>query len=229
MHYFIDGYNLIFRMMRPVDKLQVNREFVIKDLNKKIKTIDLDVTLVFDSQYQHGEESRSHFNHLEIVFTAQGETADDFILSELKRAKEPSQHIVVTSDKRLALRARHYAKTEDVKEFVAWLDKRYQNKLREQKPNTEKQEVKAKTKPASSSPRKPAADVKTEECFEYYLMHFEQSLASILQQKKENKEKTAKKPSTKKRLARKKEDEKNSISDMERWLKIFEEKKGLGA
>ena len=57
---------------------------------------------------------------LKIIYTAVNETADDYILQELKEASKPSQHIVVTSDKKLAwLCRRGLANTEDVNEFFA--------------------------------------------------------------------------------------------------------------
>ena len=36
MHYFIDGYNLLFRILRAGDNLQKQREEIIQDLEIKI-------------------------------------------------------------------------------------------------------------------------------------------------------------------------------------------------
>ena len=43
MHYFIDGYNLLFRLCMDSEDLQSQREAIIHDLNKKISLIKMDV------------------------------------------------------------------------------------------------------------------------------------------------------------------------------------------
>ena len=69
MHYFIDGYNLLFRTTYASEDLAFQRQQIILDLNKKIQVLNLDVTIVFDSQYHPGESERFHYNQLEIEFT----------------------------------------------------------------------------------------------------------------------------------------------------------------
>ena len=54
MHYFIDGYNLLFRLLHGSEDLQSEREAIIYELNKKISLIKLDVAIVFDAAYQIG-------------------------------------------------------------------------------------------------------------------------------------------------------------------------------
>ena len=131
MHYYIDGYNLLFRVLRAGDDLQKQRQEITADIGKKVTLLELEATLVFDSHYQKDGYVRSHLNSLEIVFTAMGETADELILQELKESAHPSQHTVVTSDKKLANLCRlRQAKTESIDEFLGWLNKRYKNKQR---------------------------------------------------------------------------------------------------
>lgn len=72
MHYFIDGYNLLFRLQHTDEDLQKQREAIIHDLNKKISLIKIDVSIVFDSAFQIGERTRSHYHEIEILFTAEG-------------------------------------------------------------------------------------------------------------------------------------------------------------
>ena len=64
MHYFIDGYNLLFRIVHAGDDLKTQRDELIQDLIHKVNLLQLDVTLVFDSQYQNDEGSRTHHDYL---------------------------------------------------------------------------------------------------------------------------------------------------------------------
>src|SRR4051794_8621543 len=77
MHYLIDGYNILFRLLHGSDDLQSQRQAFIYDLNKKISLINLDVSIVFDSTFQIGGRSRTHYDALEILYSAEGETADE--------------------------------------------------------------------------------------------------------------------------------------------------------
>jgi hypothetical protein len=108
----------------------------------------------------------------------------------------------VTSDKRLAWAARRrLAKTESVEEFLAWLNKRFYNKIRRLKDAEGLKSVKAVSLPKKAIKRdiEPAETI--EERFEYYLKIFEGEL----------------------RDSPVKEKETSHLSDMERWLKAFED------
>jgi uncharacterized protein len=234
MHYYIDGYNMLFRL-HAGDHLQSQREMIIQDLNQKIELVKIDVTLVFDSAFQIGDRSRSHFKHLEILFTAEGETADEFIIDELKRCLKPRQEIVVTSDKRLAWRARRrLAQTETVEGFLAWLNRCYKNKLRlpNAKPPLPSQPSKPllrKTESPSSPPSfVPSKDSSVEECLAYYEQVFEQEFQELRQQEIETKARTAPPPKKKKKQQDPFEPsptpEEKAANEQERWRKIFEKR-----
>jgi len=211
MHYYIDGYNLMYRVLTADDDLQTQRQEIIQELNEKIQVLELNATVVFDSQYQYGYGARSHLNYLEICFTDQGETADDYIVNELNSSTTPQQETVVTSDNKLAWRVRQRnAKTVSIEEFMSWLNTRYKKKKRAQK------EKRTKPPPVAEAPPKPrrvsipteppTPESTPEESFNYYLYEFE----------KEFKERVSKeKP---------KEQEEKPISETNRWLGIFEEK-----
>jgi predicted RNA-binding protein with PIN domain len=214
MHYFIDGYNLMFRVMKAGKGLSSQREILISELNLKARLLNLDFTLVFDAHHRLGSVSRGHYDQLEILFTGEGETADEYILRELTRDMNPSQQTVVTSDKKLAwLSRRRQAHTETVEKFLEWLDKRYKNKWRRyrqaQKEAIEVPKLAPKTtSPSGTSSLAPKHTAKPEECFEYYLETFEKGL-------KENFEINLISSSLKKiPLA-------VQISDQERWLAAF--------
>jgi uncharacterized protein len=194
MHYVIDGYNLMFRIIRAGDELSIQRKQLIENLNTKARVLGLNITLVFDAQYRLGEASRGHYDFLEILFTGEGETADEYILKDLKNASKPSHETVVTSDKKLAwLSRRNLAKTETIEHFLEWLNKRYKNKLRQTK------QVQTKTSEANTIPKRspptinveaiPNAEQKPEECFDFYLGIFENAFDQIQLEKAEKKAK----------------------------------------
>ncbi len=193
MHYYVDGYNLLFRHFSQAFNeapLQSQREQIIQDLSTKVQLLNLDITLVFDAMYQYGSATRSHYKQLEIVFTAQGETADEYILAELMSAPNPRNETVVTSDKRLAWHARRRAaKSESVEEFRARINQTYKNRQRHSSPGLPA--AKAKTPSTVSArppspiplvPREPKATDSAAACFDYYLATFQKSLEMSLAQ-----------------------------------------------
>jgi predicted RNA-binding protein with PIN domain len=129
MHYIVDGYNLLFYLFGSSSSdFQAQRQSLIQSMNTKIEYLGLNVTLVFDSHLSPGEGSRSHYHHLEVLFTPEGVTADDFIISNLKLSRDASKKVLITNDKELAQRARHLlASTQNIDYFLNWLDKRYSN------------------------------------------------------------------------------------------------------
>lgn len=228
MHYYIDGYNLMFRMLYAGDDLQAKREQIIRELSEKVQLLGLDATLVFDSYYQPEESTRGHFQALEVCFTNYGETADEFILQALKVSEYPQQQIVVTSDKKLAMQARRrLAQTLSVEEFMSWLGKRYKNKLNQKKElKAAKKAEKAlspKIAPKKAEPPStlsPLPKTSPEECFDFYLTQFEASLKECEAHALAPKPKKRTPKIKKKKIP--KHEKSDSISDMERWLKIFE-------
>jgi uncharacterized protein len=234
MHYFIDGYNLLFRLSHDDKKLQNQREAIILDLNKKISVVKIEVSIVFDSAFQIGGRSRSHYDALEILFTAQGETADEYILEEIKNHPHPDQETVVTSDKKLAMRARHcFARTESVEEFMQWLNRSYKNKIRQKKKEKrplKQMEAPIRLRPASF-PSIPE-DAPLEAFADYYHEVFEAEWKEIVK-KEDMRKANLQHPTAERRPARRakrqidpfetaKTVEEKAATEMERWLKLFE-------
>ncbi len=227
MHYYIDGYNMLFRLLHAGDDLRTQRQELVRDLQLKVNLIKLEATLVFDSHYQPDEGSRSHLDMLEIVFTPLGETADEYIVQELKEIHSPANVTVVTSDKKLAwLCRRRLAKTESVEDFVTWLNKRYRNKLRPQKdkPTAPATVLKVTTPPPSpKSEEPPKKQATAEECFGYYLETFAKQAAAVEDQRVERVAQRAgrrnKKPKPKPRTV---DPAEAYLSDQERWQRVFE-------
>ncbi len=129
MHYYIDGYNLLFRVLDVDGEFQAQREAVLRDLATSAQLIDLSATIVFDAHYQPGDVSRGHFKNLEVVYTSEKESADDYIHRSVMRIKNPRFVTVVTSDKKLAWLCRnHGSNIATIAAFLSWLDKRCHNK-----------------------------------------------------------------------------------------------------
>lgn len=212
MHYFIDGYNLLFRIVRSQEgeSLQAQRQKIVDDLGKKIMALNIDATIIFDAYYQPGLLERSFFQNMEVIFTNERETADDCILAELKKRSNLKIETVVTSDKRLAWRCRlKGAKTQSVEEFIALLNQRYRKKLAP---------VKKKEAPAlKSPPPQPIVEAIPQDLEAYYLAAFEASAEG--EKPKKKKEKLIK-GRPKKEVVETKEDAYKS--EFERWLKLFE-------
>lgn len=226
MHYYIDGYNLLFRIMPYDDSLKRQREQLIDDVGNKIVALNIDVTFVFDAQYQDGDTSRTYFKQCHIIFSSRGETADEAILAEIKAEQFPKQHVVVTSDKKLAWFARRCsAKTESVEEFISWLNKRYKNHLLRQKkgqilkPNFPPPPASIKTV-AKPKPVLPSPEALPEQCVDYYLECFTKMLDSAPVKKKSQKTKSSKTKKSKKSFEDEPAEEKG-VNDFDRWLGIF--------
>ncbi|HSW87249.1 MAG TPA: NYN domain-containing protein [Rhabdochlamydiaceae bacterium] len=126
MHYFIDGYNLLFRLLGDPRPLQKNRQKIIASINERIAELKLNVTLVFDGSRQgESENTRGHFDVLEVIYTSKTSSADDYILKEIEFSSRPSQETVITSDMELARRCRSLgAKTQTIEGFLAWIAKK---------------------------------------------------------------------------------------------------------
>jgi uncharacterized protein len=203
MHYILDGYNLLFRLINSRNDLELVRNRFISQLDKKAELLKLDITVVFDGRFQDGESTRSHYKNLEIIYSSHGETADELILAELELSPNIRREIVVTSDRDLAWRAkRMQAKTESSEQFYRWLNLRYEKK-RLKKPPSKKQKTSPPPVPLSAPPPK-------DELMDHYLKQFEKRLIEEEKNFVPHKKKATK-------------DEK-AIDDFKRWLEIFEEK-----
>ncbi len=122
MHYYIDAYNLLFKLQIKSSSLQKQREALLTTL-KPYSSLNL--TLVFDG---HEICERSHFGDLEVIYT-QGETADDYIIKEIENSPKPSSHTVVTSDRPLATTAKNLgAKILSIPEFLTLISKKGKKK-----------------------------------------------------------------------------------------------------
>jgi hypothetical protein len=223
MHYYIDGYNLLFRVFK-MRRLAFadERRALVELLSRKIGLLELDATLVFDSHYVHNEEFRYNLDNLAVVYTHYGESADEFIVSRLAIAAKSQRHTVVTSDRTLGRHARaHRAQIETVENFIHWLDRRYVNKMALRQQQTAAPAFQRRR----SAPPQPAAEsqsIPPALPLEYYLFQFEKRLqessvdpqSDLLHSSSPKKQK--KNCSVVKQL--------EIVSDTDRWTGIFEQR-----
>lgn len=127
MKYFIDGYNLLFKeaWARSCNSLEDARRQLIQELDSLATTLRLDITVVFDAPFQDDELRRGHFRSLEIVFTAKGQTADDYLAHIVEGLG--TRAVVVTSDRGLKRRIKD-SRVENVHEFIVELRKKSRKK-----------------------------------------------------------------------------------------------------
>lgn len=101
MIYYLDGYNYLFLYGDNSDPLNIARIRVLDLFCEKANASKIDLTIVFDAHHQHGYYSRLNYQNLTIVYTAKGQSADDFILDEIHFSKQRSSITVISNDKAL--------------------------------------------------------------------------------------------------------------------------------
>ena len=133
-HYFIDGYNLLFKIPGKFRSLEAKRRSLLKFLEAKISQKKLHATIVFDgAQKDPLESSYSHFKNLEVVYTAANQSADEFIVAAVSQSS--AREKVITSDRELAMRCQLLkAETEDIPTFLAFLVKPSKQSRKEKTP-----------------------------------------------------------------------------------------------
>ncbi len=127
MHYIVDGYNLLFQTayLNSEKSLSDARKSLIYELDSFAEAFTLHITLVFDASFQSDAISRSHYQSLEIIYTAYGQTADDYIVDWMEVQPDAKQITVVTSDMRLKARLKKpKLYVEKVRDFLQNLRKR---------------------------------------------------------------------------------------------------------
>ncbi len=210
MHYYIDGYNLLFRVVEASADLQSQRDALLQELAQKAQAIDLSATLVFDAHHQPGPVSRGHFKSLEIVYTSEKESADEYIHRAVTRIKNPRFITVVTSDKKLAWLCRlHGANTESISAFLGWLNRRYQNECFPKVP-TKKVKAPPKVIEMPTLPPKPGT-------VSYYEAIFTGAGSQEPEVKSQEPEARSQEPPLETPKAE------DGESDFDRWLRLFEE------
>ena len=202
MLYLIDGYNLLFRILHKGEEVKKARDEMIVNLGRKVTFSSLKAILVFDSTYQEGLQTEKKEGDLVVVFTNEGQTADDWIVHAVKESEDKANTCIVTTDKRLAKQVRlKGAQTLSCEEFLAYLAKRM---------------VKKRDKPLLKpliqlEPKKKVAKGSAQ----YYEEVFEKKLEGAAKEPKKIKpEITSEIPKTKREL-------RTPESEQDRWSRLF--------
>lgn len=229
MHYWIDGYNLLFRMSHPAENLQSERAELLSLLANYAEDLEIEITIIFDALHTPDEASRSHFHLLEIIYTNFHESADDYIIENLQLLKKPSTITLVTSDRKLAWHAKRLGAAHLSSEnFLSLVKKHISKRKRATKKTQSLQKATKKEKTSDLLSQSPALQAPTETpssetVFDYYLKLFEQRAKKLEEEK-------ALQPQKKRTSLKKNKFQDDSIIEVEgltefqRWLKIFEEK-----
>lgn len=130
MQYWIDGYNLLFKMPHFKGSLEERRRQLILKLNHFAKEHNLSFTLVFDASKDKDRPCfRSHYDEIEIIYATAAPTADEYIISHVEEVQRRSSICVVSSDKGLTSQIRMLgAQVLSLQEFVLFLDKKQHKK-----------------------------------------------------------------------------------------------------
>jgi predicted RNA-binding protein with PIN domain len=99
----IDGYNLLPNLSVKGDTFEAKRENMIAQLMDFVEVNPAKIILVFDGK-RNPSMHRGNETHgqIQVIFSAQGETADD-VIEELimKRKGKARDYLMVSSDRRL--------------------------------------------------------------------------------------------------------------------------------
>lgn len=106
MRYLIDGHNLIGRLpdislRDPDDELAL-----IERLHVYAQRTRKPIAVVFDAGINYVPPQRPTYSDVRASYARQGQTADQLILNRVKKAHNPREMTVVTSDRELAGKAR---------------------------------------------------------------------------------------------------------------------------
>lgn len=140
MHYFIDGYNLLFRITKEYEEMKAQQKPIMLALNQWAEELQLNLTLVFDGKQKDPAEAiRGHLDQLEVIYTPLHQTADEYILKELEQCAIPQEETVITSDRDLATKSKLTgAHAKSIEGFLAFLSKkRHKVKVKQRRPVSE--------------------------------------------------------------------------------------------
>ncbi|MCP5099698.1 MAG: NYN domain-containing protein [Chloroflexi bacterium] len=102
MHYYIDGHNLIGKipdisLSDPDDEIQLVlrlRQWAAARRKRKI-------TVIFDGGMPGGKSVNLSTSSVRVVFASEGRTADALLIVRIRKAKNPREYQLVTSDQQI--------------------------------------------------------------------------------------------------------------------------------
>jgi uncharacterized protein len=123
MHYWIDGYNLLFRITKNYREMRQNERKLLTALNHSLILLNYNATIVFDGREKDPPEAlRRNLDSLAIIYTPHHQTADDYILQAIADAAYPDQETVISSDLELLRKAKQRgADGQTIESFLSQL------------------------------------------------------------------------------------------------------------
>jgi predicted RNA-binding protein with PIN domain len=124
MKIIIDGYNLMYRM-EVTGSLEQKREKVLEALAQFLSINPNEMLVVFDGRNNPSTQRGKEVKYgIKIFYSAQGETADDYIMEMIsKRTGKARTYLIVSSDREITnFAVKNHMKIASSDEFVEYLD-----------------------------------------------------------------------------------------------------------
>lgn len=131
MYYLIDGYNFLFRLKPKDPSLEKKRGQFLEILIEELSSRNIKASIIFDNaaEIRNIPQNILHAT-LEVIFTPQNQTADEYILEFLNYQKNLRIFTVVTSDNRLASQCQHLGtSTLSIENFLIFILKKKRKKF----------------------------------------------------------------------------------------------------
>jgi predicted RNA-binding protein with PIN domain len=114
VHLLIDGYNFAKRSslacLFDSSDLETARKYLLERLSEYKKSRPMRITVVFDGTSGISlSREKDFYKGIEVIYSRQGETADDVIIGALRR--RPAGLMVVTSDRAIINEAKSHGIT----------------------------------------------------------------------------------------------------------------------
>ncbi len=136
MQYWIDGYNFLFRITKDYKTLQRQKNQILAQLEAFASTFRLHLTFIFDGKHKAPAEAlRGHLRAIEIIYTPESQSADDYIIQQIEHHPRPSHITIVSSDREVSGKSKQFgAKTQTIEEFLSFLLTKERKRKKESRP-----------------------------------------------------------------------------------------------
>jgi predicted RNA-binding protein with PIN domain len=124
MKIIIDGYNLMYRM-EVQGSLEQKRDKVLEALAQFLTVNPNEMTVVFDGGRNPSTQRGAQVSHgIKVLYSAQGETADDYIMEMIEKRKGKAKtYLIVSSDRKITDFAKaHFMNISTSDEFIEYLE-----------------------------------------------------------------------------------------------------------
>ncbi len=131
----IDGYNFLFRITKDYKTLRTQKNQILAHLEAWADALHLHITLVFDGKHQAPAEAiRGHLRKIEIIYTHENQSADDYIIQHIETLSHPSQTTVVSSDREILFKTKQVgAQGQTIEEFLSFLLNKQKKRKKDRK------------------------------------------------------------------------------------------------